>query len=177
MGSGLPGAGPGPRSQAGTPGPCAKASKKGKGRILGRGLLGHGPEPGGRARCLVAAAKRPPSRRTEPRARARRHSYDSLRGLQRVWVASGGQCGKIPQGVHALLPRLLETNREPPAPARHGNPAATPAGDERRARPPLQSCRQKRAESHERNRPSTATSPRREPPTICGASQQPRPVR
>ena len=30
---------------------------------------------------------------------------------------------------------------------------------------------------HEHNKPSTATSPRCEPPTNCGESQQPRPVR
>ena len=40
--------GPGPRSLGSTPGRCAKASKKDKGRMPARGLLGHGLEPGQR---------------------------------------------------------------------------------------------------------------------------------
>ena len=53
-------------------------------------------------RRLVSAARLPPGRRrSEPRARARKYSHDALKVLQRVWTASGGQCGKIPQGVHA----------------------------------------------------------------------------
>ena len=49
MGSGLPGAGQGRDHRAGAPGRCAKASKKDKGRMPARGLLGHGLEPEQRA--------------------------------------------------------------------------------------------------------------------------------
>ena len=80
-----------------------RASKKDKGRILDEVCAVTGWSRDNARRRLVAAAKRPPGRRksAERRARARRYSYDALKVLQRVWPASGGQCGKIPQGVHA----------------------------------------------------------------------------
>ena len=48
----------------------------------------------------------------DPRTGARRYSYDTLKVLQRVWAASGGQCGKC---LAASMPVLLE-NRETPRP-------------------------------------------------------------
>lgn len=80
-----------------------RASKKDKGRILDEVCAVTGWSRDNARRRLVAAARRPPGRRksAERRARARRYSYDALKVLQRVWAASGGQCGKIPQGVHA----------------------------------------------------------------------------
>ena len=84
-----------------------RASKKDKGRILDEVCAVTGWSRDNVRRRLVAAAKRPPGRRksAERRARARRYSYDALKVLQRVWAASGGQCGKIPQGVHAAAAR------------------------------------------------------------------------
>jgi hypothetical protein len=50
-------------------------------------------------RRLSTAAKRPPGAgRTVAvvarKARAAKYSYDAIKVLQRVWAASGGQCGK-----------------------------------------------------------------------------------
>jgi len=50
-------------------------------------------------RRLVAASKRPPGRgkrvSEEPdKPRSGKYSYGALKVLQRVWAASGGQCGK-----------------------------------------------------------------------------------
>ena len=68
----------------------------------------------GARRRLVAAAKRPPGRRksAERRARARRYSYDALKVLQRVWAASGGQCGKYLKESMPVLLDLLEASGE-----------------------------------------------------------------
>lgn len=50
-------------------------------------------------RRLVAAAKQPPGvgrqvAKTPRKPRSGKYSYDTLKVLQRVWAASGGQCGK-----------------------------------------------------------------------------------
>ena len=76
-----------------------KASKKDKGRVLDEVVSVTGWSRDNARRRLVAAAKRPPGAgrevAKEPRkARAPKYSYDALRVLQRVWAASGGQCGK-----------------------------------------------------------------------------------
>ncbi|WP_218929093.1 integrase catalytic domain-containing protein [Actinomyces bowdenii] len=64
-------------------------------------------------RRLVAAAGRPPGRRKpEPKARARKYSYDALKVLQRVWAAGGGQCGKYLKESMPLLLNLLEASGE-----------------------------------------------------------------
>ena len=77
----------------------AMASKTDKGRVLDqvvevtgwsrdnarRRLVGAGKQPPGFGRQVAVAARRP---------RASKYSYDALKVLQRVWAASGGQCGK-----------------------------------------------------------------------------------
>ena len=71
-------------------------------------------------RRLVAAAGRPPGRgRPEPGGRARKYSYDALKILQRVWAASGGQCGKYLKESMPLLLDLLEGAGELDGEPRH----------------------------------------------------------
>ncbi len=91
-----------------------RASKKDKGRILDEVCAVTGWSRDNARRRLVAAAKRPPGRRksAERRARARRYSYDALKVLQRVWAASGGQCGKYLKESMPLLLDLLEASGE-----------------------------------------------------------------
>src|SRR5680860_1502385 len=77
----------------------AKASKKDKGRILDDVVGVTRWSRDNARRRLAAAAKRPPGggRRVakKPRKqRASKYSYDTVKVLQRVWAASGGQCGK-----------------------------------------------------------------------------------
>ncbi len=77
----------------------AKASKKDKGRVLDAVTDVTGWSRDNARRRLVAAADRPPGAgRTvanKPRKpRAPKFSYDALKVLQKVWAASGGQCGK-----------------------------------------------------------------------------------
>ena len=72
-------------------------------------------------RRLVAAAGRPPGRgRPEPGGRARKYSYDALKILQRVWAASGGQCGKYLKESMPLLLDLLEGAGELDGEPRYG---------------------------------------------------------
>ena len=80
-------------------GAYAKASKKDKGRVLDEVVSVTGWSRDNARRRLGAAAKRSPGRgrtvasqRRKPRAS--KYSYDALNVLQRVWAASGGQCGK-----------------------------------------------------------------------------------
>lgn len=62
----------------------------------------------------MSAVRHPPGRQksVERRARARRYSYDALKVLQRVWAASGGQCGKYLKESMPLLLDLLEASGE-----------------------------------------------------------------
>ena len=58
------------------------------------------PTPGGRGQA--------PTRSQEAGAQGQGPQVlptSALTVLQRVWAASGGQCGKIPQGVHAAAAR------------------------------------------------------------------------
>jgi hypothetical protein len=76
-----------------------KASKKARGLILDQVVAVTGWSRDNARRRLTAAAKRPPGAgRTvakRPRKpRAPKYSYDTLKVLQKVWAASGGQCGK-----------------------------------------------------------------------------------
>jgi hypothetical protein len=76
-----------------------KAAKKDKGRILGEVVGVTGWSRDNARRRLAAAAQRPPGggRRVakKPRKpRSPKYSYDAVKVLQRVWAASGGQCGK-----------------------------------------------------------------------------------
>ncbi len=76
-----------------------KARKKEKGRVLDEVISVTGWSRDNARRRLVAAAKAPPGcgrtvvmRPRKPRAQG--YSYDARKVLQRVWAASGGQCGK-----------------------------------------------------------------------------------
>lgn len=76
-----------------------RASKKDKGRVLDEVVSVTGWSRDNARRRLVAAAKRSPGAgrqvAREPRKpRSPKYSYDALKVLQRVWAASGGQCGK-----------------------------------------------------------------------------------
>jgi len=75
------------------------ASKKDKGRILGQVVEVTGWSRDNARRRLTAAATRSPgpgrSVAKRPRKpRAPKYCYDTLKVLQKVWAASGGQCGK-----------------------------------------------------------------------------------
>ncbi len=77
----------------------ARASKKDKGRVLGEVVNVTGWSRDNARRRLVAAAKRAPGSgrqvtRPARKPRSAKFSYDAVRVLQRVWAASGGQCGK-----------------------------------------------------------------------------------
>ena len=76
-----------------------KAAKGDKGRILDEVVVVTGWSRDNARRRLSMAAKCPPGggRQVAVAGRKRRspkYSYDAVRVLQRVWAASGGQCGK-----------------------------------------------------------------------------------
>ncbi|UQX09579.1 integrase catalytic domain-containing protein [Candidatus Mycobacterium methanotrophicum] len=76
-----------------------KASKKNRGQILDQIVEVTGWSRDNARRRLTAAAKRPPGpgrnvAKRPRKPRAVKFSYDALKVLQRVWAASGGQCGK-----------------------------------------------------------------------------------
>jgi len=76
-----------------------KASKKDKGRVLDEVMSVTGWSRDNARRRLTEAAKRPPGAgrqvANKPRKpRSPKFSYDAVKVLQRVWAASGGQCGK-----------------------------------------------------------------------------------
>jgi len=76
-----------------------KASKRDKGRVLDEVVSVTGWSRDNARRRLVEAAKRPPGvgrqvAAQQRKPRAPKFSYDTLKVLQRVWAASGGQCGK-----------------------------------------------------------------------------------
>jgi hypothetical protein len=76
-----------------------KASKTDKGRVLDEVVSVTGWSRDNARRRLVAAAKRPPGAgrlvaKPPRKQRASKFSYDAVKVLQRVWAASGGQCGK-----------------------------------------------------------------------------------
>jgi len=76
-----------------------KASKKDRGRILNQVVEVTGWSRDNARRRLTAAAKRPPgvgrSVAKRPRKpRSPKYCYDTVKVLQKVWAASGGQCGK-----------------------------------------------------------------------------------
>ena len=77
----------------------ARASKRDKGRILDQVVEVTGWSRDNARRRLTAAASQPPGvgRRVAKRPRkprAPKFSSDAVKVLQRVWAASGGQCGK-----------------------------------------------------------------------------------
>ncbi len=75
-----------------------KAKKKDRGRVLDQVVEVTGWHRDTARRRLRQSAVSPGSGRqvaARPRKqRARRYSYDALKVLQKVWAASGGQCGK-----------------------------------------------------------------------------------
>jgi hypothetical protein len=76
-----------------------KAAKKEKGKVLDQVVEVTGWSRDNARRRLTAAAMRPPGSGRSGAKRARKpraakYSYDALKVLQRVWAASGGQCGK-----------------------------------------------------------------------------------
>ena len=94
-----------------------KASKKNRGLILDQVVSVTGWSRDNARRRLTAAAKRPPGtgRNVAARShkqRAPKYSYDALKVLQRVWAASGGQCGKYLGTSMALQLDGLERHGE-----------------------------------------------------------------
>jgi len=84
-----------------------RASKKDKGLILDQVMSVTGWSRDNARRRLAEAAKRPPGTGRSVAARPRKprtlkYSYDALKVLQRVWAASGGQCGKYLAASMAL---------------------------------------------------------------------------
>lgn len=76
-----------------------KAAKADKGRVLDEVVSVTGWSRDNARRRLATAAKAPPGAGREVAAVARKprspkYSYDAIKVLQRVWAASGGQCGK-----------------------------------------------------------------------------------
>ena len=77
----------------------AKVSKKDKGRILGEVVGVTRWSRDNARRRLTAAAKRTPGggrqvAKKPRKPRSPKYSYDTVKVLQRVWAAWGGQCGK-----------------------------------------------------------------------------------
>ena len=76
-----------------------KAGKFDKGRVLDEVVSVTGWSRDNARRRLTAAAKRSPGAgrqvaQVPRRPRTPKYSYDTLKVLQKVWAASGGQCGK-----------------------------------------------------------------------------------
>ena len=77
----------------------ARAAKKDKGRVLDQVVEVTGWSRDNARRRLTAASKRPPGTgrqvaKVPRKPRSPKYSYDALKVLQKVWAASGGQCGK-----------------------------------------------------------------------------------
>lgn len=94
-----------------------KASKQDKGKVLDEVMSVTGWSRDNARRRLVAAAQRPPGvgrqvAKKPRKQRAPKYSYDALRVLQRVWAASGGQCGKYLAESMALQLDGLERHGE-----------------------------------------------------------------
>ena len=94
-----------------------KASKKDKGLILDQVMSVTGWSRDNSRRRLAKAAKRSPGTGRSVAARSRKpralkYSYDALKVLQRVWAASGGQCGKYLGASMALQLDGLERHGE-----------------------------------------------------------------
>jgi hypothetical protein len=94
-----------------------KASKKDKGRVLDQVVSVTGWSRDNARRRLVAAAQRAPGTgrqvaKAPRKQRAAKYSYDALKVLQKVWAASGGQCGKYLAASMAIQLDGLERHGE-----------------------------------------------------------------
>src|SRR5680860_704767 len=94
-----------------------KSGKKDKGKVLGEVVSVTGWSRDNARRRLVAASKAPPGAGRQVakpvrRQRAPKYSYDTVKVLQRVWAASGGQCGKYLVASMGLQLDLLEAHGE-----------------------------------------------------------------
>lgn len=93
-----------------------KASKADKGRILDQVVQVTGwSRDNARRRLTTAACPPGPGRQVAKRVRrqrAPRYSYDALKVLQKVWAASGGQCGRYLAASMALQLAALERHGE-----------------------------------------------------------------
>lgn len=93
-----------------------KASKANKGQILDQVVAVTGWSRDNARRRLTAAA-RPPGAGDQVAKRPRRqrnpkYSYDALKVLQKVWAATGGQCGRYLAASMALQLDALERHGE-----------------------------------------------------------------
>lgn len=93
-----------------------KACKTDKGRVLDEVVAVTGWSRDNARRRLAAAARAPGAGRqvakTVRKPRASKYCYDTLIVLQRVWAASGGQCGKYLAASMALQLDGLERHGE-----------------------------------------------------------------
>lgn len=93
-----------------------KAAKAHKGQILDQVVQVTGWSRDNARRRLTAAAQPPGAgRQIAKRPRRQRHpkySYDALKVLQKVWAASGGQCGRYLAACMALQLDALEHHGE-----------------------------------------------------------------
>src|SRR5271163_176860 len=93
-----------------------QAAKKDKGQILDQVVEVTGWSRDNARRRLTAAARPPGAGRQvakQPRRqRQPKYSYDALKVLQKVWAASGGQCGRYLAASMALQLVALERHGE-----------------------------------------------------------------
>ncbi len=94
-----------------------KASKKDRGLILDQVVEVTGWSRDNARRRLVAAAKLAPGigrqvAKQSRKPRSLKYSYDTIKVLQRVWAASGGQCGKYLCASMRIQLDLLERHGE-----------------------------------------------------------------
>ena len=94
-----------------------KASKADRGQILDQVVEVTGWSRDNARRRLTAAALRPPGAGRQVAKRPRRqrkpkYSYDALKVLQKVWAASGGQCGRYLAASMAVQLAALERHGE-----------------------------------------------------------------
>src|SRR5512135_1432179 len=94
-----------------------KASKADRGQILDQVVEVTGWSRDNARRRLTAAARRPPGAGRQVAKRPRRqrkpkYSYDALKVLQKVWAASGGQCGRYLAASMAVQLAALERHGE-----------------------------------------------------------------
>jgi len=94
-----------------------KAGKKDKGKVLDEVVSVTGWSRDNARRRLVSAAKQPPGvgravAKPARKLRSPKYSYDTLKVLQRVRAASGGQCGKYLAASMQIQLDLLEAHGE-----------------------------------------------------------------